>query len=246
MAALAILNPRRKRATAKRKMKRPMTAKQLRYFGPRKVKRAAAARSAKAPAKSKVIIVTGNPKGKTVAKRKRRHSKKTFRANPRKASRRRFNRNPRVLGASFLRNTLVPAAIGAGGAVAVDALLAALPLPAFFKTGPMLAATKIALALGVGVAVGAITTKEAGEEAAAGGVIVALYGLGRGLAAQHFPSVPLARYIPNGPNGTMRRYVPMKGNPRQFARPGGRGIGYTGPARQMAPIGRGTLRGMMG
>ena len=226
MAPLMIVNPRRKAA---KKRRRKMTAKQLKYFGPRKGKKKKKARAKKA----KVIVIAANPKGTTVAKKTRRHRKhkKVFTHNPK---RRRYRRNPRSIEKGFINNTLVPAAIGAAGAVGTDMLVNYLPLPIQFKTGPLLPVLKIAAALLVGMAVGAVSNREAGEEAAAGGVIVTLYSLAQGFRLAQ--NGQMGRYTP------MRRYAPMQGlPPGALKRPGGganmRGLGYTNPARISPPGG---------
>jgi hypothetical protein len=226
-----ILNPRRK---AKRKKRRKMTAKQLKFFGPRKGKRKKARKK-----KAKVIVISANPKGAKVAKRKRRHHRKhrkVFTHNPKRTHRRRFRRNPRSIEAGFVNNTLLPAAIGAAGAVAADMLINYLPIPAQFKQGSLLPVFKIASALLVGWAVGAVSSRAAGEEAAAGGVIVTLYGLSKGFMFSQAGG-SMSRYTP------MRRYAPMRGMgqnrfilpPGALRRPGGggnmRGMGYNNPAR---------------
>lgn len=232
MAPLMILNPRRRKTGAKRKRK--MSAKQLKFFGARKK-----AKKKKA-ARAKVIVLTSNPKGKNVAKRKRRTRRrkaKVFTHNPRQ-KRRRFRHNPRSIEAGFVKNTFLPGAIGAAGAIGTDMLISYLPIPPQFKQGMMLPVLKIGAALLVGAAVGAVSSREAGEEAAAGGVIVALYGLARGFMQNSMPNVAMARYVP------MQRYVPMRGMgpPGMMQRPGGGGnmhpnqLGYMNPARIAGPL----------
>jgi hypothetical protein len=221
-----IVNPRKKK-------RRKMTAKQLKFFGPRRKKKKKAKR-----AKAKVIVIESNPKGANVAKKRRRHrkQKKVFTHNPK---RRRFRRNPRSIEAGFVKNTLMPAAIGAAGAVGADMLLQYVPLPPQLRTGPFVPVLKIVAALLVGAAVGAVASREAGEEAAAGGVIVTLYGLAKGFGFSG-AGAQMARYAP------MRRYAPMAGMgqnrfllpPGALKRPGGggnmRGLGYQNPARVAA------------
>lgn len=259
MPALAIMNPRRRRrkarVTVKRrnpKRRRKMTAKQLKIFGPRKGKRA----------KGKVIIVESNPKGARMAKRKRRGRKRTrkFFGNPKRV--RRYRRNPRVPGAGLFKNTMVPALIGAGGALGVDVLLGNFPLPPQFRYGPMLPITRIALALLVGAAVGAMSNSEAGEEAAAGGVIVTLYGVAKNWMVSRMPNFQMGRYVPLNGMGRqavmvrrvnpgagqpgMARYVPLRAAslpPAMMNRPGGgMNMRVFNPARMT----RGGLRGLNG
>jgi hypothetical protein len=216
---LMVLNPRGRKSAGRKKRHRKMTAKQLRYFGPKKSRKAK-------KAKAKVVIIESNPKRKrrnAVAKKRHRtrataKTRRRFRSNPR-AARRRFRRNPIGSGAAgFLGGTLMPAAIGAGGALAVDLAIGNLPLPASMKTGAMLPMVRIAAALGVGMLVGMAGGEEAGSEAAAGGIIVTVYSLMKNYMATSMPSVRMARYVSMGAivrrrrrMARMARYVKMNG-----------------------------------
>jgi hypothetical protein len=234
MAQLMLLNPRRARKAGPSKRRRKMTAKQLKYFGPRKSRTARGAptkRKAKKAAKPSIVIVSQNPRGKTAVAKKRRQSKsRKAKVFTHKAVRR-FRRNPRSIEKGFVNNTLVPAAIGAAGAFGADMLLSYLPIPQQYRSGPLLPVLRIAAALLVGAAVGALSSREAGEEAAAGGVIVTLYGLARGYIPQAGAGAggQMGRYVP------MQRYVPMRGNPpalmNRGADPTRAGLGYMNPAR---------------
>ena len=80
-----------------------------------------------------------NPKRRSaVAKKRRRHrgrKARRFHSNPR----RRFRRNPiEGSASSFLSGTMLPAAVGAAGAIGVDLLIGNLPLSANLKSGTML------------------------------------------------------------------------------------------------------------
>lgn len=249
MAALAILNPiarkRRKAAAGTKRRRKPMTAKQLKFFGPRKSKavKGGKRKARKARAKSKVIIVQSNPtKGHSVSKKVRRSRKRKAKVFTHPSGKRRFRKNPRSETAGFLNNTLLPAAIGAGGAIGADILLSYAPIPPQYKAGFTGLALKIGAALLVGAAVGAVSNRAAGEEAAAGGVIVTLYQLSRGIVGQALPGAGMSRYVP------MRRYVPMQGwGSAPMNRAGGRpGLGYQNPARIAGPgPGAGPTRSQM-
>lgn len=218
MAGLMILNPkpRRRRSTrSPSRRKRKMTAKQLKFFGPRKRK---AKKSASK--KPKVVIVETNPRRAHVAKRKRRHGGKRrrglrmFNRNPRRV--RRYRRNPVEGVTNFASDSLGPAAIGALGAVGTDILLGYLPMPAGWGRGMGQPIMRILASLGVGWVVAAASKNDRyGAEAAAGGMVVALYSLFRPWVAQSMP-FRMARYVPMGKMGRrgrmgMRRYVPMRG-----------------------------------
>lgn len=189
MASLMILpnpKPRRRRRGAKRKM----TPLQLKYFGKRKKKKSAAA-----PAT--VVVATSNPKkGSKMAKKRRvRRHRRHYNKNPRPM--RRYRRNPIGGGVSgFLTGTLIPASVGAAGALATDLLIGNLPIPAQYRQGAMLSLIRIGAALGVGAIVGAVAGEDAGTEAAAGAVVVTLYGMTRNYLANNMPQLRLARYVP--------------------------------------------------
>lgn len=168
--ALMVMNPRKKR-------RRKMTAKQAKYFGKRKRKTARKSARVK-KRRAKVIIVSSNPKGSTMAKKRRRHRRRktTFSSNPRRrVARRRFRRNPIEGSSGFLANMMAPAAIGAAGAIATDYLTNMLPLPASMNTPTMQPIIKIGTSILVGLGVDAVAGAKAGGEAAAGGIVVALY-----------------------------------------------------------------------
>ena len=262
-SSLMLLNPRRAGKSSARgsKRRRKMTAKQLRYFGPRR--RKSAARGARR-SKPEVVIVSQNPKRRApVAKRKRhRRTKRTFNRNPRRI-RRHFRRNPiEGTATGFLSGTLIPAAIGAVGAIGVDLAIGNLPLPATMKTGTMLTVTRIGAALGMGFLVGMVMGEDAGSEAAAGGIIVTLYGVAKTYMQAHMPSVKMARYVPLAiirRRRRMARYVRLNGmgNGRVVVRrrralnrvqrpnqqmPRGtvrqlKGMGFVNPARTSGPRG---------
>ena len=273
--SLMLLNPRRARKSSGRsgaRRRRKMTAKQLRYFGPRRSRSKASRRRAK----PEVVIVSQNPKRRSsVAKHKRRHRRrKHYSRNPRRAHRRHYRRNPiEGTATGFLSGTLVPAAIGAMGAIGVDIAIGSLPLPASMKTGTMLTLTRIGGALGIGFLLGMIAGEDAGAEAAAGGIIVTIYSVAKTYIQQNFTSITMARYVPlaairrrrrmaryirlHGMGAVLRRRRVLRGmarvkRPNQQmpvrlkARGGMRGLGYINPARTSGPRGGPRFnRGMM-
>lgn len=202
---LVIGNPRKRKARRSRVRRNParrkMSAKQAQYFGKRRTKRATRRR-----ARHHSVALAANPA-------RRRH-----------ARRRHVRRNPsfNLAGfkpATFVNRTLLPAGIGAGGALALDVALgyAAPHLPAFLTTGtvgPL--ATKIGGAVAIGMAAQAITKDRAlAEQVTAGAIVVTLYGAAKKFLAAQFPTIP-------GLNG-MGVYV--------------HGMGYPGAARSFPDLG---------
>lgn len=86
-------------------------------------------------------------------------------------------RNP--IGGGFIGDTLIPAAVGGGGALAVDVLLGLLPLPVAMKTGPMAPIVKVAAAVGLGFAAKTVVSRKMAEQLAAGAITVTLYNVAK-------------------------------------------------------------------
>lgn len=158
---LLLVNPRRRH----RRRRRSMSALQRRYFGvrrnPRKRRRRTAALAGPAPARK-------------VSRRRRRRMSSGRRSFARRmGGMRGFSIN------SFLNNTLVPAGIGAAGALGTDlALKYAQPyLPAFLQSGIGYSLARIGGAVAVGYVAGMGLGKARGEQAMAGAITVTLYDL---------------------------------------------------------------------
>jgi hypothetical protein len=249
---LMLLNPSYQGGRKMARRRRKMTAKQLKYFGPRRKRRAASSRRSTSSAR-KVVIVSSNPR------RKRRHHRRRstglFGLNPRRArrvSRRRFKRNPTSMTTRrFRRNpinvqgAIMPAAIGAGGAIAVDYLYSVLLPNAPTLQGPVMTPlVRMGLAFLVGWGVEAVAGAKAGADAAAGGLVVAMYGLANntlGAALMGGPApagvAGLGRYMGAGPRRFRRArlgagpYSQTKFRMmRNGAAGGGSRLGYMGPA----------------
>jgi hypothetical protein len=180
---MLVVNPKRRkrRKGAKRGKKRRMTALQRQYFGggrktsggkKRRKRRTAALATSPAPV------------------RRSRRRRITGRRRSRSSGGRRMPRlsfNPK----SFISDTLMPAAIGAGGALALDAALtfAAPYIPASLNTGIARTGVKIAGAIAIGMAASMIGGKRLGEQVMAGAIIVTAYGFLKPFAAGVIPGV---------------------------------------------------------
>lgn len=187
MSELLLVNPRRR---AKRRTKRRMTAKQRKYFGPRKARRRRRSVAAAAPRRrrrSRVVAAVRHVRRRISRHRRRRHVT-------------RLRRNPIHLGGfstrRFLNDTLIPAGIGATGALGVDIALGYFGsyLPPILQTGLPNVAVKLAAAVGIGMVAGAVAGKKMGEEAMAGAVVVTLYNLVKAQLMSAMPTLPLHGY----------------------------------------------------
>lgn len=95
--------------------------------------------------------------------------------NPR-GSRRRFRRNPIGFSMGGILNQLVPAAYGAGGALALNLALSYLPLPDMLKTGWARHGVRLVGAMGLGWAARKFLGAR-GNAVAAGALVVVMYDI---------------------------------------------------------------------
>lgn len=154
---------------------------------------------------------TTTTKGKTMAKAKRKTARKattarkttTTTAKPRRAraSRRttvvKYRRNPLPARAKgIVAENIKPAVIGAAGALALDVIVAKLPIPAQLKTGPANYAARAVGAIALGMVaekVGKLKHEHA-VSIARGGLTVVLHDAGKALIRAQFPALALAAY----------------------------------------------------
>lgn len=177
MSELMLVNPRKRR---RKSGKRRMSAKQAKYFSPRRKRRAAASsprRRRRASARRAAA---------PVARRARRRSRRSFLRNTSGS----LSLKPNV----FIRETLIPSAVGGAGALAVDAAWAALPLPAQIKSGPMAPVAKAAGAVAVGLIASKVAGKKIGAQVTSGYLTVLAYNLLKGVVQKALPQMPLGDY----------------------------------------------------
>jgi hypothetical protein len=183
MAEMLLVNPRRKRR------RRTMTALQRKYFGKGHGRITRASRNPKRPRLAAAPLAVTHKRKYT-----KRHRSRTARA------RRHVSRNVKSFRSfsprNFLNDTLIPAGIGAGGALGVDLALGYFGsyLPASLQTGLPNAAVKLAGAIGVGMIAGAVGGKRMGEQAMAGAVVVTLYSVIKAQLMSAMPTLPLHGY----------------------------------------------------
>lgn len=132
------------------------------------------------------------PRARKAAAPKRR--RKARRSSSTVVATRRYKRNPRFGGGLVNKVTgaLVPAAIGAAGAIAVDVAMGYLPIPERFKTGPLRHVTNGLAAVGVGLASGFVLKPEQARQVMNGGLTVAIYKAGRDAVQKFAPKITLA------------------------------------------------------
>lgn len=118
----------------------------------------------------------------------------------RRATRRRsYARNPRrSMGKlnirNFLNDTLLPAGVGAIGALGADLVIgyAGSYLPASLQSGVGATVAKLGGAIAVGYVAGMTMGRKFGEQAMTGAVVVTMYDLFKSYATAAMPTLPLA------------------------------------------------------
>lgn len=188
MTGLFVINPVKgntmKRKTHKR---RRMTAKQLKYFGKRRGHRK----------------VRRNPVAAAAAPRKhRRRTTYRRRVGVYRARARSYAGKAGNFMTKYGLDTVLPASVGALGALGVDMLWSQLPIPVTLQTGPAAPVVRLAGAVGVGMAVGALLGKKWGRDAMTGATVVTMYDLLKGYLKANFPSLPgmngMSMYVGHG------------------------------------------------
>ena len=203
-AELMVINP------VRRRKRRAMSAKQKKYFGKRRK----------------------STRRRSVA---RRNPVAMAASSPRKSRRRRFGRRAAARARSYYRSrsggrgisgfighTLIPAAIGGGGAFLLDMAWDRLPLPDMLKTGVAAPLARIGLAVGVGYAVGMVAGKKYGNEAMAGALAVTAYDL---IKTYVIPSIPVAAIAPPSNPASVGYYSAAHGAGMGYFVPGRSGMG---------------------
>jgi hypothetical protein len=93
---------------------------------------------------------------------------------------------------SFFGNTLLPAGVGAIGALALDMAWPYIPLPAALQTGPFAPMVRIVGAVAIGWGVGLVTGKKFSKQAMAGALTVSIYDIAKGYLQNASAAAPPA------------------------------------------------------
>lgn len=187
--SLFLINPRRKR-------RRGMPAGLKRYWASRR-RRKNPARAHRRKRRRNPLAALANPR---VSRRRRRNPRvhgytrrRSRKRNPIFRRRRHRRHNPFSVGG--IKGVLIPAAIGAGGAIVLDIAYGYLSpsLPSALTTGYMPAAVQLAGAVGIGLLAGKMMGRQAGMYAGIGAATVVLVGVLTPMLSGILPStVPLA------------------------------------------------------
>jgi hypothetical protein len=126
-------------------------------------------------------------------------------------AKRRFTSRIRGAGAKIagiVPTKVIPAAVGAAGALALDMGWGYLPIPASLATGPLAPVARIAGALALGYAAKFVAGDKYAEEVTVGAITVTVYDLAKTWMQANVPSVPLSAYV-----GGMGYYSPARFSP---------------------------------
>ena len=181
MANLLLVNPKRRRKSKARRVRR-MTAKQAMYFAPKRN-----------PKRRRHHARRSNPH------RRRHHAR---RSNPHR--RHHYRRNPSFAGLkSGIMPTVVDGAWGAGGALAADLAYGFgspyLPASIVSTPGtPIYFLLKAVLALGVGLG-GNMVFKGKGRQLGVGAMTVAIHDFAKASLLSMMPTLPLGAYLQVAP-----------------------------------------------
>jgi len=245
MEQFLLVNPR------KRRRKGRMPAGLKRYWAARRGKHRVKRRRAR----------MANPKRRrrhrsvaAAPRRRRRNSRRSHRRIRRRArrhnpifrrSRRKRRHNPFSTGG--LKAVLLPAAYGAGGALAMNIAYGYLSpsLPASMTTGYVPALVKGAAAIGLGMLIGKFMSRQDGVYATVGGLTVVLLGLVTPLIQSAAPTIPglsglagYGDYIPYHPSRPMGAYSPSLARAATV-----RGMGRLGFVSPAPRVGMGAYMG---
>ena len=233
--ALFIVNPRRKRRKA-RSRKGRMPAGLRRYWASRRRgakttkrrRRRSSARVVRRRRRRNPLAALANP-------RRRRHR------NPRRHRSYRRHRHSNPFSVRGLKGVIMPAAIGATGAIALDVAYAyASPyLPATMQTGWFATLAKVAGAFGIGWGASKVLGREKGRVVTLGALTVVGYGAIKPLIASFAPTIKglsgfgcLAGDYQSMPVGSLGAYLPRQ-----------TGMGFISPAATLPPSGVGAYMG---
>lgn len=157
---------------------------QVLLLNPKPSKRKSKSRTRSHKRRAHVSRMRMNPR------RKRRHYMHMAR-NPRRRHHRRMHRNPRTMK-GIMSNTIIPASVGAGGALALNLALGYLPIPAALNTAVVKPLIGLAGALAIGWIGSKVAGKQAGEQMAVGAAAVVLYQAANTALKTIAPTLPLS------------------------------------------------------
>lgn len=250
MESLFIVNPR-----GKKRRKGKMPAGLRRYWATHRRGKRSKRRAVMANPKRRRRARAANPVRRYKHRRARaanpRRVKRRRARNPVFSHRRKRRRHHNPFSTRGLTAMLKPAAFGAAGAIAAAIAYGfiAPKLPASFATGFFPTLIKAAAAIGLGMVVGKVMTKQDGQYATIGGLTVVLVGAATPYITSAAPTLPglsglagYGDYVPHRPMGAYSSTL-TRGKTTRLGR-----LGFISPAARVgmgAYMGRGASGGQL-
>lgn len=186
-------NPTKRKAKKKKSIKRKSKPKVKAKKKPT-VKRSPRRQERKVMAKKKT-------------KSKKSKSKAVARTRPRTKARKTRRRSGGTGIQKILKDSVMPAVIGGGGAVALDVALAMLPLPPAFKMGPGKLLVKGGAAIAGGMALSTMVDKKVGNAFLVGALTLLAADITKMMVGRAFPALSLGYYDGDGMDDGMNEYM---------------------------------------
>lgn len=185
MAELMLVNPRRKKRRSGGRRRRKMSALQRQYFGGGRKRRRSRRRRVAALASAPVAT-----------RRSRRRRLGGVRRSRRRGRSMGLGGGGRAFSLQGVMRDIVPASIGAAGALGVDIAMGYVrPMLPAGLSGPLIdPLIKIGGAIGVGFVAGKVMGRRFGEQVTAGALTVAMYGIIKGFIQQAAPGL-VSEYV---------------------------------------------------
>jgi hypothetical protein len=193
MARLMVVNNPKKRKLKKKKItvrkKKRTTKKRPTIKTKKKV-----SRKKRVVKRKKLISREKREMAKKKRPRKKRKSVTKRRTPIARAKTTRTRRRRRLGGRDIIKTAIMPAAIGGAGAVALDVVLAMLPLPAPMKSGPGKLLIRGGAAIAGGMAISKVVDKKIGNAFMLGGLTLLAADITKNLVSNAFPNLALSAY----------------------------------------------------
>lgn len=194
MPQILVVNPSSRKGVRKMAKKRRSAAQRAataRMIAANRARRSKAPRRARRRNASVAPLVrVVNARRRAAAPKRRRARTSAVAATAAGRTLRYRRRNPT---GGFVRDAMaviVPSAVGGAGALGLDVLLGVLPLPEAMKMGPMRPVVRVAGAIGLGMLVSMVASKQTATQVASGAMTVVLYDTIKGFLARTGMKIP--------------------------------------------------------
>lgn len=147
-------------------------------------------RKRRASSKARKVRVRRRRRAAPVAVRRRKRNP-SARRHRRVRARRHYRRNPIGLNLRGVQGQVMDAAVGAGGALALDIALGYLPIPENLRTGAAAPLIKGIVAIALGMVASKVIKSSTATKMTQGALTVMLHGIFRETAGRYMPTVQM-------------------------------------------------------